>query len=300
MTSSLASSCANSASSTSIISSDQKSQGRTPVATSHSSRSSSLDKAVKSIRENIEPSPHHGKAYALIRDGYCCMVTGRPDMNCYALHSDAFISLYGDRYVALTQCRHIIPFSVNSFNEERDETFGFNLEGTAFFWGILKMFGYHLQPELAGDKINRLENVMTLSVTIHSLFDNLYLWLEEVKGKENTYRTCLPDRMDVMRNGLSVPPEVHFISHNIDLLHGSSQGPAASDQHESSRLALPNPRYLRLHAACCRVAHLSGAAEYLNEIYRELDEIQVLAADGSSAEVLSVALWGVRNVGSPM
>ncbi len=45
------------------------------------------------------------------------------------------------------------------------------------------MFGYHLQPELAGDKINRLENVMTLSVTIHILFDNLYLWLEEVKGK---------------------------------------------------------------------------------------------------------------------
>ncbi len=103
-----------------------------------------------------------------------------------------------------------------------------------------------------------------------------------------------------MRNGLSVPPEVHFISHDIDLLHGSSQGPATSDERESSRLALPNPRYLRLHAACCRVAHLSGAAEYLNEIYRELDEIQVLAADGSSAEVLSVALWGVRNVGSPM
>lgn len=55
------------------------------------------------------------------------MVTGRPDMDCYTLHLDAFKSLYGDRYVALTQCRHIIPFSVNSFNEERDETFGFNV-----------------------------------------------------------------------------------------------------------------------------------------------------------------------------
>jgi hypothetical protein len=31
-------------------------------------------------------------------------------------------------------------------------------------------------------------------------------------------------------------------------------------------LPLPNSHYLRLHAAVCRVAHLSGAAEYLDNL----------------------------------
>ena len=36
---------------------------------------------------------------------------------------------------------------------------------------------------------------------------------------------------------------------------------------EQQELPLPSPRYLEIHAACCRVAHMSGAADY----YRDLD-----------------------------
>jgi hypothetical protein len=53
---------------------------------------------------------------------------------------------------------------------------------------------------------------------------------------------------------------------------------------------LPNPDYLRIHAACCRVAHLSGAAEYMDKILEDLEDMRVLSNDGSSARLLSFAL----------
>jgi hypothetical protein len=57
-----------------------------------------------------------------------------------------------------------------------------------------------------------------------------------------------------------------------------------------SRISLPDPRYLRVHAACAKVAHLSGAGECIDRIIRDLEDTQVLAANGSSAEVLNYAL----------
>jgi len=48
----------------------------------------------------------------------------------------------------------------------------------------------------------------------------------------------------------------------------------------NSSLDLPSPKYLRLHAACAKVAHLSGASEAIDMIYRDLDETKVLAKDG--------------------
>jgi hypothetical protein len=55
-------------------------------------------------------------------------------------------------------------------------------------------------------------------------------------------------------------------------------------------LALPNPDYLRIHAACCRIAHLSGAAEQIDKVLEDLEAMPVLSEDGSSAHVLSFAL----------
>ena len=59
---------------------------------------------------------------------------------------------------------------------------------------------------------------------------------------------------------------------------------------DPSNYPLPNPRYLALHAACARVAHLSGAAEYIEGILRDMEDTKVLANDGSSCDVLYHAL----------
>jgi hypothetical protein len=53
---------------------------------------------------------------------------------------------------------------------------------------------------------------------------------------------------------------------------------------------LPDPCYLALHAACARVAHLSGVSKYVDTIFRETEDMKVLASDRSSGEVLWYAL----------
>lgn len=66
---------------------------------------------------------------------------------------------------------------------------------------------------------------------------------------------------------------IHFYNHDRE------------NEHE-----LPDPRFLRLHAAICRVAHLSGAAQHMDKMEREDEETKVLASDGSSADHLSARL----------
>jgi hypothetical protein len=58
----------------------------------------------------------------------------------------------------------------------------------------------------------------------------------------------------------------------------------------SPELELPDPRYLRFHAAVCKVAHLSGVAEYLAKYERDMESTLVLAEDGSSNELLASRL----------
>jgi len=55
-------------------------------------------------------------------------------------------------------------------------------------------------------------------------------------------------------------------------------------------LPLPSPEYLKIHAACARVAHLSGAGEHIDQVLRELEDTKVLSKDGASAEALEHAL----------
>lgn len=56
-----------------------------------------------------------------------------------------------------------------------------------------------------------------------------------------------------------------------------------------TNLPLPSPDYLALHAACAKVAYLSGANEYINRILSD-KEMKVLSEDGSSGHVLEDGL----------
>lgn len=58
-------------------------------------------------------------------------------------------------------------------------------------------------------------------------------------------------------------------------------------------LPLPSPVYLSLHAVCAKLAYFSGAAEYIEMIFRNMSDLQVLSDDGSSADLLTHALLGV-------
>ena len=53
---------------------------------------------------------------------------------------------------------------------------------------------------------------------------------------------------------------------------------------------LPHPAFLALHALCCEVTWMSGAAEYIMDTEKRMDETSVLANDGSTADILMRAL----------
>jgi hypothetical protein len=55
-------------------------------------------------------------------------------------------------------------------------------------------------------------------------------------------------------------------------------------------LPVPDPELLALHAACAKVAHLSGAATYIEDFDRDVEDLNVLAGDGRSADLLSHAI----------
>jgi hypothetical protein len=88
---------------------------------------------------------------------------------------------------------------------------------------------------------------------------------------ENTYRICT--KYALLFDDIKLPTTVTFKS-RVD------------------GIDLPDPRYLKMHAACCRVAHLSGAAEYFDKFVDDLDEgrSKVLSEDGSGSGILNVAM----------
>jgi hypothetical protein len=103
---------------------------------------------------------------------------------------------------------------------------------------------------------------------VTSLSSRPQAYLLMLQDTLNQYRVCAtyPAFLDD-----NIPPLVTFTSTNPDLY-------------------LPDPRYLKLHAACCKVTNLSGVGEYIREFYRRLEETDVLANDGTSADLLSFAL----------
>ena len=53
---------------------------------------------------------------------------------------------------------------------------------------------------------------------------------------------------------------------------------------------LPSRDLIGLRAACARVANLSGAAEQIDQIYRDEEDTTVMACDGSTGDLLSSLL----------
>jgi hypothetical protein len=65
---------------------------------------------------------------------------------------------------------------------------------------------------------------------------------------------------------------------------------AFSDRADTASLPLPDQRLIDLHAACCKVGLLSGAAEFFEKHDNDIEETKVLAEDGSATALLETAL----------
>ena len=116
------------------------------------------------------------------------------------------------------------------------------------------------------DKVHSLDNVMIMLPDLRVHFDRLSMWFEPIEVSAvqlyrtmvnlhsqdacNRYRVCSPW---VLPYGLVAGQEVTFKSTDPD------------------RLPLPNREYLRIHAACCRVVHLSGACLIFDQLEKDID-----------------------------
>ncbi|EIW84391.1 hypothetical protein CONPUDRAFT_142702 [Coniophora puteana RWD-64-598 SS2] len=203
-----------------------------PASPDYSRESSGTTSVVKSmgnkergsLREIIPRNDYTAKKFALQRDKRC-LATGITD--------DKFVGPTEDTRCELTLCSHILP-----------QISGIGLEDSkkaAEFRDVLEHFGFEeLFPAHDGEKFRSPRNLLTLSHNAYCYFNHLKLYFEE---------TDVPNCYVIQGAGFS--PQRRFGS--LEMTTFTSDSP--------DTLPLPEPIYLRIHAACCKVAYMSGASK---------------------------------------
>ena len=230
------------------------------------------------------------------------MITGAVDYESLIAEPNRFASL-ADYDIRVTECTHIFASSTSK------DISGANVDGlkvkdliipglssdqltryalqhnyAASAWAVIMQMGAVLFPdELNGADIHRLENILTMEEGLHSLFDKLGLWLEATVCL-NLLLRCYHRSRQTYKN---VPDQYTLHAAHPGILNHL---PEVVTFTTSTNLPLPDPKYLAIHAACAKVAHLSAAAEYIDTVHRDVASTLVLARDGSSARVLEAAL----------
>ncbi|KAJ7832318.1 hypothetical protein B0H14DRAFT_2803173 [Mycena olivaceomarginata] len=251
--------------------------GPLPESSSHPSRPSldiMRDRIIKEMR--TPTTVGDARKTALLRDGYRCMLSRAYDHESANLYPELEErERAANAGFTAVQCAHI--FSETAQDSEKKLPYA----GTAM--AILEVFGLDNKKEsLVGNNVHLPFNTLSMEANLHQLFDRLVFWLEEVIGQPHTYdiRTVDPK---IFRTRGGIPSE--RVTFQVDpavvarCLANGKEPPT-----------LPSPALLAIRAACSRVAHMSGAAEQIDQILRDLEEMPVMAWDGGSAELLASRL----------
>ncbi|KAH7908515.1 hypothetical protein BJ138DRAFT_1091111 [Hygrophoropsis aurantiaca] len=230
---------------------------RTPTPSQHPSRPSFHDvqETLKYLINEAPQSHATAKQKALYRDGFCCVLSGACDAPSFeSIASVRDLPLASDKEVAPTHAAHILPESAITGILGANEGDAKLNLIIATVWTIMERFGQVLIP----DELN--------GPNIHHLENVMTL------STPNHYRpnSAYPQ----VRSGIP------------DLISFTTPDPV--------QFPLPSPEYLRLHAACARVHHFSGAAEYIRAVLRDMDDVRVLASDGASADALHFSLLNLE------
>lgn len=215
------------------------------------------------------------------RDGHRCVVSGMYDLAYLDIEERAGRCPPGNDGGGgtATDAAHIIPHALNKV--PRDSTDRTVDSGQQFVWGILNMFDTGVRDLLAGSKIDNPCNALLLAHDLHIEFGKLHVYFEEIPGLPHSYRFKRTRGARHLRRDCETHSEVlTFTNCEVD-------GPLAS---------LPSARLLKLHAACCRMLEMAGAAEFVEGLLDDFEGMAVrgtLASDGSSDVGI---LWGMRGM----
>ncbi|CAE6432736.1 unnamed protein product [Rhizoctonia solani] len=233
--------------------------GKTPEPSEHPSREESMDKEtlLNELLINGEIAYRElekVKRVSLFRDNYRSVICGAMDFISVEL------GLVPDlKNSSPTLAAHILPFSLGTYNQG------------ATAWAVLQNFSVmELQADLCGHNINRLSNILTLTLDQHYFFGRLTAWLEPTEEGEHAYRVCATHQFHKFPKG----KVVQFTTHDIQ------------------KLPLPDPRFLAIHAACAKVLQASGVGKRIDRILWDREELLALPEDGSS-DFLFYALQGI-------
>ncbi|KAL0636405.1 hypothetical protein Q9L58_004655 [Maublancomyces gigas] len=221
---------------------------------------------------------HDLRSRCLLRDGHRCVVTGKFDrshiQNLMKKTTRARRRALPAGYS--TEAAHIIPHALNAL----DSTTGALAPSKHYVWRIMNMFDPGISRILEGTAINSPANALMLLPELHQRFGRLECYLEEVD--ENTYSFKHTAR-SVQIEAFYEPraPRLAFANHEPE---GTPHSP------------LPSARLLKFHRACCLILAMSGAAEYVERLLDDTEELMLkgmLAADGSSDLGLVLRLKGL-------
>ncbi|EJU05397.1 hypothetical protein DACRYDRAFT_113529 [Dacryopinax primogenitus] len=210
----------------------------TPEPSPHPSRTSfdnAVDRYALLLREGTL-DPGTAKIRALQRDGFKCQATGQLDEN--SVYAGVVEWNADSGGICCTTLSHIIPPAVFKHIDTKVSNRFQAATGLTILARIFDDEGLPLFVD--GPCIHRLENVWTISSTIHDSFDRLHLWLEETE-EEGVYHLDTP-------LGPAACPAGCL--EKVDL------------RSSDSNLPPPSRNLIRIHRLCAKVAHMSGAAGY--------------------------------------
>lgn len=124
------------------------------------------------------------------------------------------------------------------------------------------MFDVGVAELIRGPEIDRPRNALTFTQDFHQYFGDFQVYFEPVPHRDYVYTIKTHISGDFFfRPSLPLTRELYITPERT--------------------IEPPAPRLLAIHCAIARILHLSGAGEYIDRIYRDMEEYGV-QADGST------------------
>ncbi|KAJ7755950.1 hypothetical protein B0H16DRAFT_1722100 [Mycena metata] len=233
-------------------------KGPTPSVSPVLSPRLSVEVAVNQHRDKMVEdgkTPHSLREQVIHRDRHRCVFTNRADSH-NPTHDD--VKDLDSAYAEKIEVAHIISQSLTNGISGLSEDAQKKLDWASSAFAILDRFaGIEVKALLGTLYLHSPLNTMMASGTPHDHFDHLYIFFEPFTNEngdivDNKYR--LVQCMKTPYGPLS-----ETVTFTARLLGNKRVDP-------------PSPKLLALHAACVRIAHLSGAADVLEKFDKSSED----------------------------
>ncbi|KAF9015889.1 hypothetical protein BDZ89DRAFT_1076079 [Hymenopellis radicata] len=242
--------------------------------TSQDASPPSIDTIVEKLRRDLVSASLNfatSRNKTLARDGYRCTIT-----RLWNSSSCREIKELADKVKATGTARgpvhvcHIVNESLMQRNV--GDTGATTRDSAASFLHILQTFGMDdVAKALAQTNgVHSLANLLCLLSSVQSEFDSQGFGLSPPTRCEHVY---------TVHTAYEVAAGYRHWQETVTF----SVFPHRYETFRDAELALPDPKLLTLHGICARVADISGAVSYFDELDWEVEELTVLTSDGSSS-----------------